>query len=101
MDCRGLEGYRYNKGAAVQVDREGRWLEGRINTANLKEAQRIWNLVDADYCPIDWHLDFKSGYRWLEDTDSPETQAWIAAPSPIRRNASPRSRAPHTKGTLN
>ena len=68
MDCRGLESCRFDMGLPVKIDREGDWLEGRINPANLEEAKRIWRFVDVDYCPIDWHLDFKSGYRWREDT---------------------------------
>lgn len=68
MYCRGLEGYRYEMGSPVQVDSEGHWLKGRINSANLAESQRIWRLVDREYTPIDWHLDFKSGYRWSENT---------------------------------
>jgi hypothetical protein len=68
MHCRGLEGYQYNMGSQVQVDNNGNWLKGRINSANLTEAQRIWRLVDEDYVPIDWQLDFKSGYRWSETT---------------------------------
>lgn len=68
MKCRGLEGYRYDMGETVQVDAEGRWLKGRINRSNLTEAQRIWKLVDPEYKPIDWNLDFKSGYRWSEKT---------------------------------
>jgi hypothetical protein len=67
MACRGLEGYRYEMGSVVQPDREGQWLEDRINASNLAESQRIWSLVGTDYTPIDWHLDFKSGYRWSED----------------------------------
>ena len=67
MACRGLEGHRYEMGAPVQADPHGTWLQGRVNRANLAEAQRIWGLVDAGYCPIDWQLDFKSGYRWSED----------------------------------
>jgi hypothetical protein len=42
-------------------------LKSRINQSNLAESQRIWSLVDHGYIPIDWHLDFKSGYRWSED----------------------------------
>lgn len=68
MCCRGLEGHRYQSGPVVQPDHEGLWLAGRVNASNLPEAQRIWQLVDAGYVPIDWHLDFKSGYRWREDT---------------------------------
>ncbi len=68
MRCQGLEGSRYESGSSVEVDTSGRWLERRINAANLPEAQRIWGLVDSDYLPIDWQLDFKSGYRWAEGT---------------------------------
>jgi hypothetical protein len=68
MCCRGLENHRFNSRETIKANREGHWLEGRINLANLVEAKRIWNLVDVNYCPIDWHLDFKSGYRWREDT---------------------------------
>ncbi|MGK7875795.1 MAG: alginate lyase family protein [Xenococcaceae cyanobacterium] len=67
MYCRGLESYVCKMGIPVHADSEGRWLEGRINQANLAESQRIWRLVDRCYIPIDWHLDFKSGYRWSED----------------------------------
>jgi hypothetical protein len=36
----------------------------RINLMNRPEAQRIWRLIERPYSPIDWHVDFKSGYRW-------------------------------------
>ena len=78
MHCRGLEGYRFDMGDPIQADPEGKWLEGRINPANLEESQRIWKLIATGgskpkaqswmYAPIDWHLDFKSGYRWSEST---------------------------------
>lgn len=67
MKCRGLEGHCYEMGSPIRGDSEGHWLEGRINRSNLRESQRIWSLVDENYTPIDWHLDFKSGYRWRED----------------------------------
>lgn len=68
MRCRGLERYRYEPGTPVEADPDGRWLEGRINPANLAESRRVWRLADPGYRPIDWHLDFKSGYRWSEST---------------------------------
>lgn len=68
MHCRGLEGYRYAMGSPVHPDSNGKWLDGKINRANVAESRRIWSVVDGDYVPIDWHLDFKSGYRWSEDT---------------------------------
>ncbi len=68
MVCHGVEGHRYEMGSIGPIDAEGHWLEGRINSSNLSEAQRIWSLTDKNYVPIDWHLDFKSGYRWCEAT---------------------------------
>ncbi len=65
--CKGVEGNSYRMSVPVRADAEGRWLEGRINAANLRRAQGIWRLVDPGYEPIDWQLDFKSGYRWRED----------------------------------
>lgn len=66
MPCRGIESFRYDSGPKIDADGSGHWLAGRINAANLSESQRIWQLVDAGYRPIDWHLDFKSGFRWQE-----------------------------------
>lgn len=66
MECRGLEGYRYSGSPAVSTDPEGRWLEGRINRSNFSESRRIWSMIDGTYDPIDWQLDFKSGFRWSE-----------------------------------
>ena len=68
MECHGLEGYSYEMGSSVENDRHGKWLTGRINDSNLKESQQIWSLIDEHYTPIDWHVDFKSGYRWSENT---------------------------------
>lgn len=67
MRCAGVEDYRYSPLPAPKIDTEGKWLKGRINRTNLPESRRIWQLVSPDYAPIDWHLDFKSGYRWSEN----------------------------------
>jgi hypothetical protein len=66
MRCRGMGGHRYDMGKQVNLDSEGCWLTDRVSQSNLKRAQVIWQKVDADYTPIDWQLDFKSGYRWSE-----------------------------------
>lgn len=68
MKCRGVEGYAYDAGREVVPDIDGNWLEGRINRANITESKRIWRFIDRDYSPMNWHLDFKSGYLWPEDT---------------------------------
>lgn len=67
VPCHGVEGVIYAMSQPVHADRAGNWLGGRINGANLAEAKRLWRLADAGYVPIDWQLDFKSGYRWRED----------------------------------
>lgn len=67
MHCFGVEGVRYDSGVAIRPDSREQWLQGRINAPNLAEAQRIWRMLDRNYLPIDWHLDFKSGFRWRED----------------------------------
>ncbi|MDP1604384.1 MAG: heparinase II/III family protein [Legionella sp.] len=66
MNCRGLEQYQFEMGKPVKIDSEGNWLKGRINRSNLVYAQKIWQHISPDYQPIDWQLDFKSGYRWSE-----------------------------------
>jgi hypothetical protein len=68
MECRGLDGYLYAIPQAIVPDRSGIWLDGRINAANRATAKHIWCQIDGPYLPIDWHLDFKSGYRWSENT---------------------------------
>lgn len=60
MQALGVEGHVY----AMQPQ-GGFDLKKLINAENLKESQEIWALIDQpDYQPIDWQLDFKSGYRW-------------------------------------
>jgi hypothetical protein len=68
MKCRGVEGHRFDMGRPENADGCGRWLKKRINRSNLAEARRIWTFVDRSYTPIDWQIDFKSGYRWQEKT---------------------------------
>jgi hypothetical protein len=68
MRCRGVEGYRFDSGTSIAADPAGSWLVGRVTPANLAESQRLWGLISPGYPPIDWHLDFKSGYRWEETT---------------------------------
>lgn len=61
MACRGLEGHRFSPVEALALER-------RVNPANVAESRRIAALIDAAYVAIDWQLDFRSGYRWNEDT---------------------------------
>jgi len=68
MKCNGVEGYLYSYDTKIVIDSDGLWLKDVINKSNCNEAQRIWKLLDKNYCAIDWQLDFKSGFRWSEKT---------------------------------
>ena len=50
------------------ADRDGAWLAGELNASNVAAAQELWRRIDdGSYQPIDWQLDFRSGYRWRAD----------------------------------
>lgn len=68
MLCAGVGGHRYEGLQAEPVDVSGMWLRRIVTPANLPYAQRVWSLVDEDYRPIPWQLDFKSGYAWSVQT---------------------------------
>jgi len=68
MRCRGLAQYRFPPGPEVRASRDGAWLDPLVNRANLRESRRIGSLIDAGYTPIDWQIDFKSGFRWSAQT---------------------------------
>lgn len=44
------------------------WLEGNLPHNCFSYAANVWNLISTDYQPMDWQIDFKSGYRWSERT---------------------------------
>jgi Heparinase II/III N-terminus len=62
----GFLGHRYDNSASpVAPDRAGSGLEAVVNRSNLRRALEVWRLISREgYEPIDWQLDFRSGYRW-------------------------------------
>jgi heparinase II/III-like protein len=68
MVCRGVAGHRYPPAGPVTADHAGEWLVGVVPPASQAEAQRIWQLTEPGYIPLDWQLDIKSGYRWSSCT---------------------------------
>ncbi len=70
LDCRGLESYRYSMGSAHKIDPQGIWLKRRVNASNKTYSRKVWRMIPHEYTPIDWQLDFKSGYRWQEKKPS-------------------------------
>ncbi len=75
MDCRGLENHRYAMGSARKTDPQGTWLKHRVNASNKNYSKKIWRMIATDYIPIDWQLDFKSGYRWQEKKPASQCSA--------------------------
>lgn len=68
MAAHGVEGNVYPTGNVVSADHEGKWLSGKIPSANLPYAKKVWALIDRGYEPIPWQMDFKSGYTWSPKT---------------------------------
>jgi hypothetical protein len=68
MECRGVEGIVFDPVPSPSPDSDGQWLSQVVNRSNLAEARRTWRCISDDYRPIDWQIDFKSGYRWSEKT---------------------------------
>lgn len=63
----GIEGIRYD--AAIKImefGSDGEWLKKIIFSNHISQAKSIWKRVDSDYTPIDWQVDFRSGYRYSQ-----------------------------------
>lgn len=63
MKCQGTDGITFPASTILPTE-NGDWLAEEISTLNLNESRRIWSMLDKQYTPIDWQLDFKSGFRW-------------------------------------
>ncbi len=50
----------------VRIERDARALRAQVNPGNAARAAELFGMLDADYAPIDWQLDFKSRFRWRE-----------------------------------
>ena len=66
MICKGLDGYKYDFADKINPDKTGKWLEFALNKENVLIAKNLWSQLSPKYLPIDWQIDFKSGYRWSE-----------------------------------
>jgi len=69
MKPRGLEGYLYNSGVNDYWLKKikGQINDKAVNLLHLKEKENFYGKNKINYDPIDWHIDFKSGYRWKKD----------------------------------
>lgn len=67
MNCVGIEGIAYDGSLHIYYfDREGNWLNKILRKCNLKFAKNIWKHIDREYIPMDWQMDFKSGFRYSQ-----------------------------------
>ena len=55
-----------HSGIPINPDPSGKWLADRVSPKNLPVCQEAWQCISKNYVPIDWQVDFKSGYRWRE-----------------------------------
>lgn len=61
LACKGLEGIRFPPSEVPARP------EQRVNRPNASYAAQVFELIEApDYVPIDWQLDFRSGFRFSE-----------------------------------
>ena len=64
MVCKGFDGNVYAPALPSSIKDSA--LIRRLSPGNRKQASAIRQMIDDGYVPIDWQLDYKSGYRWSE-----------------------------------
>ncbi|MEQ8195769.1 MAG: heparinase II/III family protein [Rhodospirillales bacterium] len=67
MICPGLNGKSFPPFTKISPNVFPIELIERLSPGNRDRATAIRYLIDSRYTPIDWHLDFKSGFRWPEN----------------------------------
>jgi hypothetical protein len=67
MQCAGADGIVYSPSKTATGEAAGEQVRLNINRSNRSTARWLESLRDEAYIPIDWQLDFKSGYRWSEE----------------------------------
>ncbi len=61
----GVGGYKYGMSPRItHFDAEGEWLKQILLPVHHSYASYVWKQIGEDYLPIDWQMDYKSGYRW-------------------------------------
>src|SRR5665213_517673 len=78
----GFLGHRYTPHSPKAPDQAGHGLSDVVNRSNLPHSLQVWRLIARpDYTPIDWQLDWRSGYRWSARRPS------VTLPIPVDRGA--------------
>jgi hypothetical protein len=61
----GIEGIKYNMTPKItEFDMEGEWLKNILLPSDIRYAKNVWKKIGKGYIPIDWQIDFKSGFRY-------------------------------------
>ncbi len=61
----GIEGIKYDMSPKItEFDCGGEWLSNILLKPHINYSKKLWNQIDSGYDPIDWQIDFKSGYRF-------------------------------------
>ncbi|MGE5504470.1 MAG: heparinase II/III family protein [Actinomycetota bacterium] len=68
----GFGRWRYGPGPALPADWRAA-VAAQAWPANQARARAILDLIADPYTPIDWHVDFKSGWRWSPRVWGPGT----------------------------
>lgn len=61
----GIEANLYESNLDIKnFDKEGNWIKYILWEPYIGFSKKIWAFISQKYDPIDWQLDFKSGYRY-------------------------------------
>lgn len=63
LSARGFLGHRY-QAAVVSLDTSSFPVLSELPNGSRDEARRILSMTEGEYTPLDWQIDFRSGYRW-------------------------------------
>lgn len=64
MEAEGFAGVRYSGGDGFLEWND--FLKDAVTEPNYPFCLQVSQLIDKEYHPLDWQIDFKSGYRWSE-----------------------------------
>lgn len=60
----GIESHIDENQSRIIIDSRLAWIDQLLSKKDAIKAKIIYNCISQSYEPIDWHIDFKSGYRW-------------------------------------
>ena len=63
IDPPGVEGIKYDMANKIySFDEEGEWLNKIVLSPHVNYSKVLWKMIDKNYKPVNWHIDFKSGF---------------------------------------